>query len=63
MTQRYRVVGGLPVAGVVNGAEVTQEALDEAGANVPALLYAGHLEPVVSAPRRKRGAKDGGDDE
>lgn len=64
MTQRYRVVGGLTVAGVVNGAEVTQDTLDKAGANVYALLAGGHLEPVkepAPATSERKGAPKGGD--
>ena len=61
----YRVIGGCEVAGVQNGSEVSQETLDEAGANVHALLVGGHLEelpaPSETKPTGKTsaGGKDG----
>lgn len=57
---KYKVVGQCEVAGTLPGGTVTGEVLEKAGANIRALVEAGHLEPVdVPKPAPGPKAKDG----
>lgn len=47
---KFKVVGGCEVAGVQPGGMVTADELGKAGANVPALVAAGHLEETRPQP-------------
>lgn len=50
MSSKFKVVGGCEVAGVQPGGTVTADELGKAGANIPALVAAGHLEETRSQP-------------